>query len=255
MAPLIPNDRGFTADLRVMRIPCEPRNRHGRVVALAVFVISLVLGAIVLPTSEDGASTETNNSQQSVAPVDYQWRVYVLNQTGRFEADNGTTFSYRTEDLPQEFSTILFGDFRADLDGQGTYYGGCGILLEASGSSATFVLREIDGKFICSVPYTGQDPFVFSGERRSVSYPSVTTSYYGTDQIAQDWRNGTWSPDQGILVEHPDEVSLDRSEFYLMLFEPGGGLDIPEFRDLSLVLAFTLGAVAIVSRRNRREPR
>jgi len=255
MPPLVPNDNGFTADMRVTLDPPKRRWRHGPVMALAVIVASLVLGITLSPTTDDEAVTETNNSQQSVVQVNYQWKVYVLNQTERSEATNGTTFSFNNDDLPQEFGTILFGDFRTDTYGQGTYYGGCGILVEASGASETITLREIDGKFVSSVQYNGQDPVVFSGERRSVSYPNLTTSYYGTDLIVQDWRNGTWSPDQGILVEHPVDVTMVGSEFYLMLFEPESDIEIPEFQDLPLVLALTLGVMAIVSRRNRGEPR
>jgi hypothetical protein len=241
--------------LRAKPIALKRRCRLGSAMTIALIVVFLVLGITLIPNLEQEAVSEANNSQQSVVQINYQWKVYVLNQTDRSEAANGTTFSFDNDDLPQEFSTILFGDFRADPYGQGTYYGGCGILVEASGASQTITLREIDGKFVSSVLYNGQDPVVFSGERRSVSYPNMTTSYYGTDLIVQDWRNGTWSPDRGILVEHPVDVTMVESEFYLMLFEPEGDLDIPEFYDLPLVLALTLGVMTIVSRRNRGEPR
>jgi hypothetical protein len=221
----------------------------------AVIIASLALGSMMLPTAEEEAATEASNSPQSVVPVEYRWRVYVLNQTDMSDTSNGTAFSFRTEDLPHEFGSILFGDFRADQGGQGTYYGGCGILVEASGTSASIVLRETDGKFISSVPYNGQDPVVFSGERRSVSYPSVTTSYYGTDLIIQDWRNGTWTPDQGILVEHPEEVTMVASEFCLMLFEPEGNLVISEFSDFTTVIVLAFGALTIVTRRALSKPR
>jgi hypothetical protein len=251
MAPLIPTDRGFTADVIATRTPRGRRRSLGSVTILAAVVASLVLGVMLIPGTDEEASTETNRSQQSVTQVDYLWKVYVLNQTARSEATNGTTFSFRTDDLPMEFGTILFGDFWTDAGGRGTYYGGCGILVEATGASETITLREIDGKFISSVQYNGQDPVVFSGERRSVSYPTVTTSYYGTDRIVQDWRNGTWSPDQGILVEHPADLTMVDSEFYLMLFEPEDEFAIPEFQDLPFVLAVLLGVLTIVCRRIR----
>jgi hypothetical protein len=255
MPPLAPKNSGFTADLRATPNPLKRHARRGPFMAIAVIVASLVLGVTLIPNLEKEAVTETNNSQQSVVQINYLWKVYVLNQTGRSDAANGTTFSFNNDDLPQEFSTILFGDFRADTDGEGTYYGGCGILVKASGASETITLREIDGKFVSSVQYNGQDPVVFSGERRSVSYPNVTTSYFGTDLIVQDWRRGTWSPNQGILVEHPVNVTMVESEFYLMLFEPEGDLEIPEFNDLPLVLALTLGVLTITSRKNRKDSR
>jgi hypothetical protein len=250
MAPLTPRDIGFTAELRVNAVLRSTRRRRSRAIAFAVVIASIALGLMLLPGAEEEAASETSNSQQSVVPVEYKWRVYVLNQTSMSDSSNGTTFSFRTEDLPQDFGSILFGDFRSDQSGEGTYYGGCGILVEASGTSASIVLRETDGKFISSVAYNGQDPVVFSGERRSVSYPSVTTSYYGTDLIIQDWRNGTWAPDEGILVEHPEDVTMVASEFCLMLFEPEGDIEIPEFGDFTTVIVLAVGALTILTRRS-----
>jgi len=249
MAPLIPRDIGFTAELRANAVPHSMRRGRRRAIAFVAIIASLSLGLILVPSAEEESGSETSNSSQSVVPVEYKWKVYVLNQTSMYDASNGTVFSFRTEDLPHEFGSILFGDFRADLEGEGTYYGGCGILVEASGSCASIILRETDGKFISSVPYNGQDPVVFSGERRSVSYPSVTTSCYGTDLIIQDWRNGTWAPDEGILVEHPEEVTMVASEFCLMLFEPEGDIEIPEFGDFATVIVLAVGTLTIVTRR------
>jgi hypothetical protein len=251
MPPLVARTEGFIADIRTRKV-C-PRPSHGHRYLLTGFAIALVLLlALQLLLSHGGSSNRMTSPefQPAAASSNYSWRVYYLNETSRMQQANGTSFSFRTDDLPFDFSSIEFGDFRNDLQHISTYYGGCGILVNASGSSAVILLMEADGKLVTTVQYYGQDPIVFSGERKSVSYPNETTSYFGTDKIAQDWRNGTWSPDQGILVGHPMNVSLASSRFCLMVFEPAGSSEIPEFGLVPVIITCCI-IVFATGRRNR----
>ncbi len=249
MPSLVPLARGFTADLRY-EVTTSRRRRHHIPAAAVVLglLISVVLLIQILPGNKSTESTESNKSLPSVTANPYQWRVYMLNQSSVLEQTSGTAFSFRTEDLPFSFDSILFGDFRADVDHQATYYGGCGILVNASGNPASVVLRERTGEFIASVQYAGQELIVFSGERRSVSYPTASTSYHGTDMLVEDWRNGTWSPNDGILIEHPGNVTVTESVFCFMVFEPAGGVMVPEFSSLATIVIIVLISMIIALR-------
>jgi hypothetical protein len=204
-------------------------------VALVVLV-AIVLLIQALPEDKSPSSKESTKSLPSIATNPYQWRVYMLNQSSVHAQSSGTSFSFRAEELPFSFESVMFGDFRADVDHRVTYYGGCGILVNATGGSAPLVLRESAGKLISTVNYLGQNLIVFSGETKSVSYPTESTSYSGTDRLIEDWRNGTWSPNDGILVEHPKNVSVTKAVFCLMVFEPSGEILIPELQNLPVIV-------------------
>jgi hypothetical protein len=250
MAPLTARTEGLVADIFSERAAARPRRRHGHIVA---FMAVLLAVGILVPWSivRTDKSTETGavGSMPASISSDYAWKVYYLNQTSRVSQTNGTIFAFDMADLPFTFSSVIFGDFRGDISHSSTYYGGCGILVDASGSIASVTLAEAGGRTVSSVSYIGQSMIVFSGERRSVSYPNESTSYYGTDQIALDWKNGTWSPSQGVFVSHPSNVSLESSVFCLMVFEPVGTTEIPEFGWLPAVVVCSL-LLPIVIRRN-----
>jgi hypothetical protein len=248
MPSLIPLTRGFTADLHSDAVPSRQRRRHVHKAAVALGVlVAIVLLIQALPENRSPDSKESTKSLPSVAPNPYQWRVYMLNQSAVLAQNAGTSFSFRAEELPFSFESVMFGDFRADVDHRATYYGGCGILVNASGGSALLVLRESAGKFISSVNYLGQALIVFSGETKSVSYPTESTSYSGTDKLIEDWRNGTWSPDDGIVIEHPKNVSMTESVFCFMVFEPSGEILVPELQSLPVII-FLLATVIVGTR-------
>jgi hypothetical protein len=46
---------------------------------------------------------------------------------------------------------------------------------------------------------------------------------------AHDWKDGSWLPESGILIEHPANVTITRATIDLMVFEPSSTTDIPEF--------------------------
>jgi hypothetical protein len=255
MPSFVPLTRGFTADLRSEAAPARRRRRHVPAAAVALgLIISIILLVQFLPENRPTESTESTKSVPSVASNPYQWRVYMLNQSAVLAQSTGTSFSFRAEELPFSFESVSFGDFRDDVEHRATYYGGCGILVNASGAAALLVLRESAGKFISSVNYLGQDLIVFSGETKSVSYPTESTSYSGTDKLIEDWRNGTWSPNDGIVIEHPKSVSVTESVFCFMVFEPSGEILVPELENLPVIIF--LFATVIVGTRSwiRRRP-
>jgi hypothetical protein len=252
MQSLIPSSRGFVADVRTARAAVIKNRRHARRGIMIVgIMISFILAAGLLARGEIKEPSETVMSQPSFSQNDYSWRVYMLNQSEAIQEANRTTFLFNIEDLPFAFESILFGDFREDTDHEAIYYGGCGILVNASGSDGTVILKERAGKLIASVQYRGQDLIVFSGERKSVSYPVASTSYYGTDKMAEDWRNGTWHPGDGVLLDHPDNINVASATFCLMVFEPDGVVLVPEFDFVSIPVVCMLAIFVIGARRRK----
>ncbi len=252
MAPLIPRSEGLIADVRSRSALARPMRRHRHV--FAALIVLLAVGFLLpwmIMQSDKTEQKNTVGSEPASISSNYTWKVYYLNQTSKVSQTNGTSFAFNTADLPFIFGSVVFGDFRDDPTHSCIYYGGCGILVDANGSSASVSLSEASGKSVSSVPYLGQSMIVFSGERRSVSYPNDSTSYFGTDQIALDWKNGTWSPSQGILVSHPSNVSLSSSVFCLMVFEPAGSTEIPEFGALPLPVVCSLLVTLALARGGR----
>jgi len=240
VAPLI-SHRGFTADVHPYMT--TERTRHGSrgAVVLLALGMSFAFALGVLPSLGRTDTVDNNSSANSSQSLSYDFKVHALNCTSQTRTQNGTLFRFNAADLPFEFSTVYFGDYRSDTSYSHKYYGGSGILVNASGSNAVMVLRENGGRFVSRIDYHGQAQIVFNGKVESVTYPLVATKYDGTDQIIQDWRNRTWTPDDGVLVEHPSNVTLASAKFYLMTLEPSGTTDIPEFEILPIV-----GAVIVV---------
>jgi hypothetical protein len=138
---------------------------------------------------------------------------------------------------------VLFGDFRNDDSFVATYYGGSGILLDAEGSNGRICLRECGGKIAASIDYAGQALVVFGGETVYMSYPGMVT-FDGVDMMIQDWRSGNWSPSDGILMEHPANITLSYARFFVMLFVPAYNPTIPEF---DLPVTALLACLALIS--------
>jgi hypothetical protein len=46
---------------------------------------------------------------------------------------------------------------------------------------------------------------------------------------AYDWRDGAWTPRDGILVESQGDVTISSVSMCLMVFEPSSTTSIPEF--------------------------
>jgi hypothetical protein len=53
---------------------------------------------------------------------------------------------------------------------------------------------------------------------------------------AHDWKDGSWIPESGILIEHPANVTITNATIHLMVFEPASNTDIPEFAPLYAIM-------------------
>jgi len=214
---------------------------------LSALGTSFVLVLALLPSLGKTDTVDTSNSASTSQILSYDFKIYGLNCTSQKHAQNGTLFKFATTDLPFDFSALSFGDYRSDTTFSHKYYGGSGILVNATGANATMVLRESSGRFVSRIDYHGQAQVVFNGKVESVTYPANVTTYEGTEQIIQDWRNTTWTPNDGVIVEHPSNVTLTSAKFYVMTLEPSAITEIPEFELLPIVGGIV--ALFVIARR------
>ena len=210
--------------------------------------VSLVFVLAMLPSFGKTDTVDNGGSVNVSQGLSYDFRIHALNCTYQAPTQNGTLFRFDTTDLPFDFSTVSFCDYRTDTSFSHKYYAGSGILVNASGTNATITLRESTGRLVSRIDYQGQPQVVFNGKIESVTYPKNATTYEGTDQMIQDWRNKTWSPDDGIVVEHPSNVTLRGASFFLMTLEPTVTTEIPEFE---LVLPAVAGLSILLLLRRR----
>ena len=196
---------------------------------------------------------QVDEEKSSVKPSDncYEMRVYALNDTERSSASTGTLFKFDSQDLPFRFESLMFGNFREDTEYSSSYYAGMGLLASADGSNATVTLREGNGNLIQEIAYHGQSLIALGG-LESISRDkngSVMDHSWGSMAIpAHDWKDGSWIPESGILIEHPANVSITKATIHLMVFEPTINTDIPEFTPLYAVM---VAAVLILLIRRR----
>jgi hypothetical protein len=175
----------------------------------------------------DGDKTSVN------PPINrYELRIYSLNDTERYSLSMGTLFRFTTHDLPFDFGSLGFGDFREDVGCSSRYYAGMGLLASAGGRNATLTLWEPNGHLIQEIAYHGQS-LIAVGGWESISMDNdgaVMDHSWGSMAIAaHDWKDGNWNPESGILVEHSTNVTITKATIDLMVFEPTGTTDIPEF--------------------------
>jgi hypothetical protein len=244
MGALISPDHGFIADAHRLRF--ERRHRPvGRGLMVGVgLLLAFVLAVLFVPRDLTIGSADSKDIQSVPTNNSYEFRVYALNKTSIKVSENGTYFSFNVGDLPFDLGSLRFGDFRTDTNYSLSYYGGSGILVSARGENATMTIRESTGRLISEVRYHGQGLIVLSGETKYCSYPSGVT-WNGTDAMVQDWRAGTWTPDDGILIEHPKNVTLSDAKFYVMVFEPAGNVLVSEY-EVVPVIALTILLVAFL---------
>jgi hypothetical protein len=219
---------------------------------LLALVVSFVL-ALAWSSSVAGNDDKDKGGSDSVSQsLGYVFKVHALNSLSRFVTSNGTIFRFDGQGLPFDFASLKFGDYREDTTFSQRYYGGSGMLVNASGGIATITLREGNGRFVTSVTYQGQSQLVFNGKVESVTYPNSRTTYVGTDQMIQDWRARAWTPNEGALLEHPANLTLTDAKFFVMTMEPSGLADIPEY-ELLPVLAACVMIVLVAARIKKRE--
>ena len=250
MGALISPDHGFIADARQPRLEKRHKSIGRGLVISAGILLAFVLAVLFVSRDLTIGSADSKDIQSAPSDNSYEFRVYALNKTSIKVSENGTYFSFNVGDLPFDLGSLRFGDFRTDTNYSLSYYGGSGILVSARGENATMTIRESTGRLISEVRYHGQGLIVLSGETKYCSYPSGVT-WNGTDAMVQDWRAGTWTPDDGILIEHPRNVTLSDAKFYVMVFEPAGSTLIPEY-EVVPVIALTLLLVVFLRGRTAR---
>ena len=246
------SDRGFTADVHPHESPPSRRREGGRIGVLFALGLCFILGISMIASLGSTESVDDTAPASASVVLSYDFKVHGLNCTSVSRTQNGTHFTFNTADLPFDFSTVYFGDHESDTTYSRKYYSGSGILVSASGANAVMTLRESSGRFVSRIDYHGQAQIAFNGKVESVSYPQNMTTYEGTDQIIQDWRNNIWDPSEGVLVEHPSNVTLDSAKFYVMTLEPSATTDIPEF-ELMPTIAAAVIVLLIVLRNKSRE--
>ena len=258
MAPLV-SARGFTAGLRSSKQPpkteTKKRDKYNKNRFALAFISSLVVAFIFLSQLIQGLGEQeqVDGEKSSVKPSDncYEMRVYALNHTEMNSTSTGTLFRFDAQDLPFEFGSLRFGDFREDTEYSSRYYAGMGLLAGADGSNATVTLREGNGNLIQEIAYHGQ-PLIALGGLESISRDkngSVMDHSWGSMAIpARDWKDGSWIPESGILIEHPANVTITKATIHLMVFEPTSNTDIPEFTPLYAIM---VAAVLILMIRRR----
>ena len=249
--PLTPSDRGFVGDRGTSRRTEHVKRKRSKGAFLVAICLVSVVAVCALAPMRHGSSEISDSSTSPATSAPYQFKVYAMNATATARLDGGTALVFELSDLPFEFSSLCFGDFRTDTNLSHIYYAGSGLLVNASGQYATVTLKEDNGKAISSVDYRGQNEIVFNGEVKSMTYPQKTATYSGTDQMIQDWRNAAWSPADGIFLEHPDNVTVLSASFFVMTIESQAGTEIPEFSSTIIALATMLIIATVMIVRKR----
>ncbi|MBU0623996.1 MAG: hypothetical protein KJ672_04035 [Candidatus Thermoplasmatota archaeon] len=213
--------------------------------------MAFLLASLLHPIPGKASETSTESPAPSPANDSYAFKVCSLNHTSTRAVSSGTALFFDIAQLQVNFSSVQFGDYRMDSHYSGTYYAGSGILLNSSGTNAWITLREGDGKLVSSVFYHGQPLVVFNGQTTTYANCDRPAVFDGTDMMVQDWRKANWTPNDGIIIEHPENVTISGAMFYLAVYQPAVSANIPEFDGLLLpILGFVVIALVLIRRRN-----
>lgn len=235
----ISSNRGFVADLYSPISRTVPKRKNRALIAVSVLALAFSLALLFHPVPSKGNDTSSETIAPSPANNSYEFKAYTINHTSTIPSANGTVFFFDLAQLPVNVSSIQFCDFRGDTQYRSIYYAGSGILLNASGSNASITLKEGNGRLIGNVFYHGQRLVVLNGQTRTYINCSNHSVYSGTDLMVQDWRNGSWTPDEGILIEHPNNVTISGARFCLAVYQPVANAEVPEFELLpATMIAF-----------------
>jgi len=249
---------GLTANLYLPRpaIGTQRRRTKGLTTIAAVlgFIAVFLLHMVPDAPGDDAASTQETIAEQG--SNSYEFAVYMLNHTVMIQTGNGTLFGFDSTQLPFDFSELVFGEFRGDTEFRNRYYAALSLLARAEGPDATITFLEADGKLLEQIDYQGQSLIVLNGWE-SISKDGkgkVIDHTWGSMQIAAyDWEEGLWSPEEGIEVEHPSEMTVTSASLCLMVYEPGDTTEIPEYCPGLICVA--LAILVLVVRKHRSSKR
>jgi hypothetical protein len=250
VAPFTSPSRGFVADLLMPRVRRAGRHKNRATIAVSILGLAFLLASLL--HSIPGKASETSTESPAPIPANdtYAFRVYPLNHTSTKTVGNGTAFLFDVAQLPINFSVVKFGDYKTDASYNSIYFAGSGILLNSSGTNAWIILREGNGKLVSNVFYHGQSTVVFNGQTTTYANCGRPAIYNGIDIMVQDWRKGNWTPNDGIIVEHPNNVTISGARFYLAVYQPAVSAHMPEFELLPAVACIFV--VVILARRHTR---
>jgi len=246
----------YVADVRDSPSQLRPTIRRQRRFLsswLVLGVISLLIStAYFAQGSLDARESKTKPPPDAVDEIGIGsgFTVYSLGELSRTEAAGTTSISFDADGLPFDFDSLVFGSYETNPVVGATYYAGSGMILNASGSSGNVTLKEQSGKVIRVIQYQGQSSIVLNGQTVYSSTPTASTQYEGTDILVQDWLKGTWSPDMGVLLERPTGMTIESSEFFLMVFQPQA--QVPEFGALPMVAMAAMVICIVVSRSRKK---
>ncbi len=246
MVHSISSNRGFIADLYSPLSRTAPKHKNRALIAVSVLALAFSLVLLFHPVPSKGNDTSRETIAPSPANNSYEFRVYSLTHTSVIPSANGTVFFFDLTQLPVNFASIKFGDFRGDTQYRLIYYAGSGILLNASGSNASITLKEGNGKLISNVFYHGQRLVVLNGQTTTYINCGNHSVYSGTDLMVQDWRNGSWTPNDGILIEHPNNVTISGARFCLAVYQPVANAQVPEFELLPATMIVFLVVILVL---------
>jgi hypothetical protein len=249
---------GLTANLYLPRPAIGTQRRRTKgltTVAVALgFIAVLLLQMVPDAPGDDAASTQETTAEQG--NNSYEFAVYMLNHTVRAPTSNGTLFRFDSAQLPFDFSELVFGEFRGDTEFRSRYYAGLSLLARAEGPNASIGFLEADGDLVEQIGYQGQSLIVLNGWE-SISKDGkgkVMDHTWGSMQIAAyDWVDGSWSPEEGIIVNHPVDMTVTSATLCLMVYEPANSTEIPEF-GLGLACV-ALALLVLIVRRQRSSKR
>ena len=247
MAPFTSSSRGFIADLHPPRSVRSSRRKGRAAIAMSLLGLAFLLASLLHPLPGKAGETSTDSPAPSPANNSYVFKVYALNHTSTRAVSNGTALFFDIAQLPVNFSRVRFGDYRTDSQYSATYYAGSGILLNSSGTNAWIALAEGNGKLVSTLFYRGQTVVALNGQTTTYINSSRPTAYTGTDLMVQDWRIGDWTPNDGIIIEHPKNVTISGAAFYLAVYQPDVDAQLPEFDLLPAVVSVFL--VVVLARR------
>jgi hypothetical protein len=229
------------------RVRRAGRHKNRATIAISILGLALLLASLLHSVPGKASETSTESPAPSPANDSYVFKVYALNHTSTRAVSNGTALFFDMAQLQVNFSRVRFGDCRMDSEYSATYYAGSGILLNSSGTNAWITLREGDGKLVSNVFYHGQPLVVFNGQTMTYVNCDRPAVFDGTDMIVQDWRKGNWTPNDGIVIEHPKNVTISGARFYLAVYQPGVNAQMPEFDLLPAVVSVFV--VVVLARR------
>lgn len=164
-------------------------------------ILSLGIIALILFSSSLGAP-KSRTGGGSPAPGFY---VVVADQNIRIDAYYFTLYTFRMTPLFWEMFDKYDGDLML-------------LIRNCSGASGQIIICETNtGKNLVSFMYEGNSLIALGGQETVVSFKGQTISdtWSGMTIAAKDWKAGTWTPENGIMVVHTAAQILGDAELFM----------------------------------------